>query len=71
MPLLVCACSGDQTTPPAPALRAAERAPKGELKQYPLGHFEIYTHEQAKADQVEFLTRHLTKNPKPHLVTTL
>ena len=71
MPLLICACSGDQTTPSAPAVRAAERAPKGELKQYPLGHFDIYTHEQAKTDQVEFLTRHLVKTRSPDMATSL
>lgn len=59
MPLLICACEKDQTTPPAAAIRAAERAPRGELGRYPLGHFEIYTDEQARADQVEFLTRHV------------
>jgi pimeloyl-ACP methyl ester carboxylesterase len=59
MPLLICACEQDQTTPPAAAYRAAERAPRGELKRYPIGHFEIYASEQARADQVEFLTRHV------------
>lgn len=70
MPLLICACSGDQTTPPAPAVKAAERAPRGELKVYPLGHFEIYTHEQAKVDQVEFLTRHVLGVPAPEMATS-
>lgn len=59
MPLLICACDNDQTTPPAGAVKAAERAPRGELKRYPLGHFEIYTSEQARADQVDFLRRHV------------
>ncbi|UTI62424.1 alpha/beta fold hydrolase [Paraconexibacter antarcticus] len=59
MPLLVCACDHDETTPPAAAIKAAERAPRGELKRYPLGHFGIYTSLEARADQVEFLTRHV------------
>jgi fermentation-respiration switch protein FrsA (DUF1100 family) len=63
MPLLICACEKDETTPPANAIKAAERAPRGELKRYPLGHFEIYTHEQARTDQVEFLSRHLLDAP--------
>lgn len=61
-PFLVCACDADQTTPPGPAVAAAERAPRGEVRRYPIGHFEIYTgdgFEQAVADQVEFLTRTL------------
>lgn len=60
MPLLVCACDGDQTTPPAPAVAAAERAPRGELRRYPYGHFDIYSDPQVKLDQVDFLSRHLS-----------
>lgn len=61
-PLLVCVCDRDETTPPEPAARAAERAPKGELRRYPIGHFDIYVgegFERAVADQTEFLVRHL------------
>lgn len=61
-PLLICACDEDQTTPPGPAVTAAERAPRGELKRYPIGHFDIYLgedFERAVADQTEFLVRHL------------
>jgi len=61
-PLLICACDEDQTTPPGPAITAAERAPRGELKRYPIGHFDIYLgedFERAVADQTEFLVRHL------------
>jgi len=71
MPFLVCVCDRDETTPPAPAIRAAQRAPRGELKRYPLGHFEIYTHEQARVDQVEFLTRHLLRVRELAAATTL
>ena len=41
-PVLVSVCDRDQTTPPEPAARAAERAPNAELIRYDLGHFEIY-----------------------------
>ncbi len=61
-PLLVCVCEKDATTPPGPAIRAAERAPRGELRRYPIGHFDIYLgkdFERAVADQTEFLSRHL------------
>lgn len=60
MPLLVGVCAEDQITPPAPAAAVAERAPRGELRQYPYGHFDVYADPQAKADQVAFLSRHLT-----------
>ena len=65
MPLLVAVCDGDMTTPPKPAIHAAERAPRGELKRYPYGHFAIYHDPQAKADQVEFLTRVTAAAPVP------
>lgn len=61
-PLLVQAGTDDHITPPGPSIRAAERAPRGELITYPLKHFEIYVgapFERAVDDQVEFLQRHL------------
>jgi uncharacterized protein len=61
-PLLLCVADEDALTPPGPAIRAAERAPKGELRRYPVGHFDVYDgpwFEQVVDDQVEFLTRHL------------
>lgn len=60
MPLLVGVCDQDQVTPPEPAARVAERAPRGELVRYPYGHFDIYADPKPRADQVAFLTRHLT-----------
>ena len=54
-PLLVCVCDSDQTTPPGPAEKAAQRAPHGRAIHYPYGHFDIYTDPQARADQVAFL----------------
>jgi pimeloyl-ACP methyl ester carboxylesterase len=61
-PLLVCVCEGDQTTPPGAAIKMGERAPRGEVLRYPVGHFEIYLgepFEQAVAAQTAFLRRHL------------
>lgn len=61
-PLLVCVCDHDRVTPPDPAWRAAGAAPRGEIRRYPLGHFDIYLgegFERAVADQIEFLDRHL------------
>jgi len=57
MPLLICICDTDATTPIAPALRAAKRAPRAELRRYPYGHFDIYHDPQVKTDQVAFLRR--------------
>jgi pimeloyl-ACP methyl ester carboxylesterase len=57
MPLLVCVCENDTTTPPASTIKAAERAPRGELCRYPYGHFDIYNDPKVKADQVDFLRR--------------
>lgn len=61
MPLLLCVCDGDTTTPPGPTIRAAHRAPRGELRRYPYGHFDIYEDPQVKTDQIDFLRRVLTK----------
>lgn len=48
---------------PGPAIRAARRAPHGELRTYPgVDHFDIYDgpeHELVVADEVEFLRRTL------------
>ena len=57
MPLLVCGCDNDSITPAAPAVKAAQRAPRGELWRYACAHFELYLDPQVKADQVEFLQR--------------
>jgi pimeloyl-ACP methyl ester carboxylesterase len=57
MPLLVCVCDNDSITPAAPAVKAAQRAPRGELRRYACTHFELYLDPQVKADQVEFLQR--------------
>lgn len=57
MPVLFCVCDADVTTPPQSTLQAAGRAPRGELRRYPYGHFAIYSDPQVKADQVAFLRR--------------
>jgi dienelactone hydrolase len=61
-PVLFCVCEQDSVAPAAATLRHAERAPRGEIKRYPVGHFDIYSGEAFElvvADQVDFLTRHL------------
>ncbi|HXS34152.1 MAG TPA: alpha/beta fold hydrolase [Solirubrobacterales bacterium] len=62
-PWLVCVGEADRVAKPGPAIAAAKRAPKGELRTYPgVDHFDIYdgpAHEAVVADEVEFLRRHL------------
>ena len=61
-PILFCLAEQDVVTPIAPALAAAARAPRAEVRRYSVGHFDVYlgdTFEQVVADQVEFLVRHL------------
>lgn len=67
-PILYCVGDNDVDTPPGPAIKAAEAAPRGELRRYPIGHFDIYVgewFERAVADQAEFLTRHLLDGGAP------
>lgn len=61
MPVLVCVADDDRITPPGPAVRMADRAPRGELRRYPVGHFKVYqgeTFQQVVGDQVGFLRQH-------------
>ncbi|HUR74268.1 MAG TPA: alpha/beta fold hydrolase, partial [Sporichthya sp.] len=61
-PILFCICDTDAVAPAETALRYAQTAPRGEVKRYPIGHFDIYRgapFERAVADQTEFLVRHL------------
>jgi uncharacterized protein len=62
VPILFCICDHDSVTPPQETLAYARTAPKGEIKRYDAGHFDIYLgdpFEAVVADQTEFLTRHL------------
>lgn len=62
-PWLVCVAEDDNVALPGPAIAAAKRAPKGELRTYPgVGHFDIYDgpeHDAVVADEIDFLQRHL------------
>lgn len=62
-PILFCIADDDDVNPPALGVEAAERAPRGELRRYPGGHYDPFlgeTLERMAADQVEFLARHLS-----------
>lgn len=61
-PILFCVCENDSVAPPKQTLKHAAKAPRGEVKLYPEGHFEIYLgqpFERVIADQLAFLTRHV------------
>lgn len=65
-PILFCVCENDSVAPPKPTLRYAAQAPRGEVKIYPEGHFEIYLgepFERVIADQIAFLHRHVPPTP--------
>lgn len=68
-PWLICICDDDAVTPPAPAARAADRAPRAEVRRYAgAAHFDMYVDglfERAVADQIAFLTRHLGDREGP------
>jgi pimeloyl-ACP methyl ester carboxylesterase len=57
-PLLLCVCEADSVTPANATLRHAQKAPHGEVRLYPEGHFDIYLgepFERLVADQIDFL----------------
>jgi uncharacterized protein len=64
-PILFCVCETDSVAPAVPTLRYAAKAPRGEVRMYPEGHFAIYVDdafERVVADQLAFLNKHL-KSP--------
>ncbi|MEV5710909.1 alpha/beta hydrolase [Actinoallomurus sp. NPDC052274] len=71
-PLLVVVCEQDQTAPPGPAIRAARRAPRGELVRLPGGHYAPFldAHEQAVDAELSFLRRHLLDRAEPERRTS-
>jgi dienelactone hydrolase len=61
-PILFCVCETDSVAPAVPTRRYAADAPRGEVKLYPEGHFEIYVgdaFERVVTDQLAFLDKHL------------
>jgi len=64
-PALFCVCETDSVAPAKATLRHVARAPRGEVKRYPDGHFDIYVgepFERVVADQLEFIRRHVPAN---------
>jgi pimeloyl-ACP methyl ester carboxylesterase len=68
-PWLLCVGEADRVARPGPAIAAARRAPRAELRTYPgVDHFDIYDgpeFEAIVADEVEFLRRHLLSASDP------
>jgi quorum-quenching protein AidA len=61
-PILFCVCETDSVAPAGATLRYAAKAPRGEVRTYPEGHFAIYVDdafERVVADQLTFLDKHL------------
>ena len=60
-PLLVVAYEDDRSALPGPAIRAGERAPRGEVARLPGGHYAgfLEAHEQTVEAELDFLRRHL------------
>lgn len=67
-PLLVLAHDDDGAALPGPAVRAARRAPRGELVHLPGGHYEAFMggQEEAVEAQLAFLDRHLLGRSQAH-----
>jgi dienelactone hydrolase len=61
-PILFAVCDTDSVAPTGPTLRYAKQAPRGEVRRYPIGHFDIYlgdAFERTIVDQLDFLRRHV------------
>lgn len=62
MPWLVQVAEYDNTTPVAPAIEAAGKAPHAQLVSYKCGHFDMYVEplfEQVVGEQIAFLKRNV------------
>ncbi|MEU0426153.1 alpha/beta fold hydrolase [Streptomyces canus] len=61
-PILFTLCETDTVAPARASQRHAHKAPKGEIRLYDQGHFDIYVgdaFERIVADQIAFLSRHV------------
>lgn len=61
-PILFCVCENDSVAPATATLRHASNAPRGEIRRYPAGHFDIYLGEHFERvirDQLAFLRTHV------------
>jgi dienelactone hydrolase len=61
-PILFCLCETDSVAPAKASQRHARKAPRGEIRLYQAGHFEIYVgeaFERVVEDQLAFLQSHV------------
>jgi poly(3-hydroxyalkanoate) synthetase len=61
-PVLFCICETDTVAPAGPTKKYAGTAPRGEIRFYADGHFDIYVgdaFERVITDQLAFLRRHV------------
>lgn len=73
-PLLAVISTCDQSVLPAPALKAARRAPRGEVVEVNGTHYAAFLdqHETVVAAELDFLRRHLLQDgPPPALTATI
>ena len=64
-PALFCVCDRDTVAPARATLRHAAKAPRGEVRRYDAGHFDIYLgddFDHVIADQIAFLREHVPSN---------
>ncbi|MCL4236204.1 MAG: alpha/beta hydrolase, partial [Deltaproteobacteria bacterium] len=67
-PVLFCVADRDRVAPPSPALAAARRVARAEIRRYDADHFDLYVgegFERTVSDQVEFLLRALAHRAGP------
>ncbi len=61
-PILFCVANDDSVAPATATLRHAAKAPRGEIRRYDAGHFDIYVEdhfERLISDQLTFLRAHV------------
>ncbi len=61
-PALFCVCDRDTVAPAPATLRHAAKAPRGEVRRYDAGHFDIYIgddFDRVITDQIAFLQKHV------------
>lgn len=61
-PILFCVADNDSVAPARATIRHAAKAPRGEIRRYDAGHFDIYVEahfERLISDQIAFLRTHV------------